>query len=216
MNTRIGYTIAAMSAYAALCVLFFAVRYSELYPSNRWIVAVPTVFAAIAALPLIRCGGAYVPLALAASALGDLWGSRDILLGQIGFFAAAHVFYICDFIRNAEFSLRRIIAAAPLTAALACYVVFVVRSIGSAAESVAVALYAAVIFGMGFCAVSQRRERKVWYAAAASLFILSDGMIAYGLAGGRIANSGLWIMITYYTAQGLFAWLFSMRRTPLD
>ena len=209
-------TLAIMATYTALCALFFAVRYSECYRSLRWVVALPAAFAALAASMSSRRGGAWIPLALAASAAGDAMGALNIFFGQVGFFAAAHIFFIMDFARRMNPSLRRLSAIAALALPTACYAGFIIMRTQSTAVSTAVGTYAAIILCMAASAILQIRRNYPWYVAAALLFVLSDGMIAYGIGGGRIPHSTVWIMTAYYAAQGIFAWLHMARLTPRD
>lgn len=211
-----GRTIVAMTVYAALCALFFAVRYSECYRSFRWSVALPAAFAAVATVSAARRGGIWIPLALAASAAGDVMGAQNMFFGQVGFFAVAHIFFICDFCRCMALSRRRLFGVAALAVPTFGYAAFVVGRAGQPAVGAAVAVYSVIIFGMAASAVMQKRTRYAWYVAAALLFVASDSMIAYGIAGGRIPNSTVWIMTSYYAAQGLFEWLHLMRRSRLD
>ena len=92
----------AVCVYIASVIAFFAIRYSALYPSNRWIVALPAIVAAVFTLLHYRRGGIFIPLALVASAAGDLMGAQHIFIAQVAYFALAHVFYIVDFSRAAS------------------------------------------------------------------------------------------------------------------
>ncbi len=205
-----------MAIYLVLCALFFVVRYSEYYSSNRFVVALPTAVIALAAMTAAHCGGILIPTALAASAVGDLMGAMNLFFGQVGFFAAAHIFFAYDFSRRIRLTFGRMAAAATSALAVAAYIVFVLRGIDSQPVSIAVAAYAFIIYCMLISAVMQSRRRRTWYLAAALLFVLSDGMIAYGIGGGRIPYATVWIMTAYYAAQGIFAWLFLSRTTHED
>lgn len=205
-----------MAVYAALCALFFAVRYSESYASRRFVVALPTAFIALAAMTAVRRGGMAIPAALAASALGDLMGSMNLFFGQVGFFAVAHIFFAYDFSRRIRLTFGRMAVTAISAITVAAYLVFVLRGIDSRPVSIAVAAYAFIIYCMLLSAVVQSRRRGAWYTAAAVLFVISDGLIAYGIGGGRLPYATVWIMTTYYAAQGIFARLFLLRNTPED
>lgn len=209
-------TAAVMAVYMALCALFFAVRYSESYASNRFVVALPTAFIAFATMTAVRRGGIAIPAALAVSAVGDLMGAMDLFFGQVGFFAVAHIFFAYDFSRRIRFSFGRVAVAAISALAVAAYLAFILRGIDRLAVSIAVASYAFIIYCMLLSAVMQSRSRGVWYTVAAVLFVISDGMIAYGIGGGRLPYATVWIMTTYYAAQGIFARLFLLRGTPED
>lgn len=205
-----------MAVYAVLCALFFAVRYSESYASHRFVVALPTAFIALAAMTAVRRGGMAIPAALAASAVGDLMGSMNLFFGQVGFFAVAHIFFTYDFSRHIRLSFGRMAVAATSALAVAAYLAFILRGIDSRPVSIAVAAYAIIIYCMLLSAVVQSRRRGAWYTAAAVLFVISDGLIAYGIGGGRLPYATVWIMTTYYAAQGIFARLFLLRDTPED
>lgn len=205
-----------MAVYAALCALFFAVRYSESYASRRFVAALPTAFIALTAMTAVRRGGMAIPAALAASALGDLMGSMNLFFGQVGFFAVAHIFFAYDFSRRMRLTFGRMAVTAISAITVAAYLVFVLRGIDSRPVYIAVAAYAFIIYCMLLSAVVQSRRRGAWYTAAAVLFVISDGLIAYGIGGGRLPYATVWIMTTYYAAQGIFARLFLLRDTPED
>lgn len=205
-----------MAVYAVLCALFFAVSYSESYASRRFVVALPTAFIALAAMTAGRRGGMAIPAALAASALGDLMGAMNLFFGQVGFFAVAHIFFAYDFSRRIRLTFGRMAIAATSALAVAAYLAFILRGIDSRPVSIAVAAYAIIIYCMLLSAVVQSRRRGAWYTAAAVLFVISDGLIAYGIGGGRLPYATVWIMTTYYAAQGIFARLFLLRDTPED
>lgn len=197
--------LSASAVFLILAVIFFFVR--------GWFVAVPTLFAAVVTAFAYKRGGVAIPLALLFSAAGDWAGSMDNFLMQVAFFAVGHICFICDFApRRDTHKSKRGVAA--LTIYMVAYLAFILSHISSKAELVAVTLYALIIFTMGATAILQRRCRYGWYVVAALLFILSDSLIVYGKYIGSIPNSTMWIMTTYYAAQGLFMTLHLMRRSP--
>ncbi len=197
--------LSALALFLLLAVIFFFV--------SGWFVAVPTLFAAVVTAFAHKRGGVAIPLALLFSAAGDWAGSMDNFLMQVAFFAVGHICFICDFAPRRD-SLKSKRGVAALTIYMVVYLTFILSHISSKTELVAVTLYALIIFTMGATAILQRRSRYGWYVAAALLFILSDSLIVYGKYIGSIPNSTMWIMTTYYAAQGLFMTLHLMRRSP--
>ncbi|MCI5718296.1 MAG: lysoplasmalogenase [Alistipes sp.] len=205
----------AVCVYVAAVVAFFVVRYSEAYAANRWIVALPTIVAAVFTLLHYRRGGIFVPLALVASAAGDLMGAQHLFIAQVAYFALAHIFYIVDFSRAASWRghCPRVAALAVVTTG---YLGLVLSHIGSAVEMAAVGVYGVIIFLMASCAVTQQRRHAVWYAVAALLFVVSDSMIVFNKYVGAVPYEDELVMTTYYAAQGLFAYLMLGREMSRD
>lgn len=79
-------------------------------------------------------------------------------------------------------------------------------------EIIAVSIYAAIIATMGASALTLNIKYKWWYVVAAMLFIFSDSVIVYNKYIEPISNASMWIMTTYYAAQGLFATLCLLRK----
>lgn len=198
----------ATAGYVVLAVAFFFIR--------GWFVAVPTLYAAIITASSAKRGGVAIPLALLCSAAGDWAGSTGNFLMQVAFFAIAHICFICDFAPRREARRGKMVGATALAIFTMLYLGFILSHISSRAEFVAVAIYALIIYTMGATAIFQRRRLYGWYVGAALLFILSDSLIVYGKYIGTIPNRTLWIMITYYAAQGLFMALHLSRRPDAE
>ena len=146
MNSKsTTYTTLAVAGYLALAVTFFFVR--------GWFVAVPTLFAAVMAAINCRKGGNAIPLALLFSAAGDYAGSTGDFIMQVGFFAVAHICYICDFAPHRVAQRPRMIGATALAAITILYLGFVLSHIAEQIE-----------FGVGynipFVSKSKRRDSK--------------------------------------------------------
>lgn len=209
MNSKsTTYTALAVAGYLALAVTFFFIR--------GWFVAVPTLFAAVMAAINCRKGGNAIPLALLFSAAGDYAGSTGDFIMQVGFFAVAHICYICDFAPRRVAQRPRMIGATALAAITITYLGFVLSHIAEQAEFLAVAVYALIIYIMGATAIFQRRLHYGWYVAAALLFILSDSLIVFSKYIAPIPNRNAWVMVTYYAAQGLFMTLHLLRRPSAE
>lgn len=207
-----GQKIALVAEFLILAVLYFFVGEwgCGWLICRRW-VAVPTLFATVATALNFRRGGWLIPLALLASSAGDWAGAMGEFIFQIAFFAVAHIFYIADFVPKCKFTLKRIVALVLFSAIVLPFLGYVLMHIGDRVEMIAVAIYGVLIYSMGFTALIQNRRFSMFYAIAAMLFIFSDSCIAYSRFVEHIPNATMWIMTTYYAAQGIFCTLHLTR-----
>ena len=145
---------------------------------------------------------ACVPVAgaLLLSAAGDAAGAVHDFLLQMFLFALAHVAYIRYFLPSAEFSRRRIAAAAVVGAGI-------VPRVASSVERTGVALYGTVIAAMLLSVLFYRGRYAPGFRVAALLFVFSDATIAWNKFVEPLPDATLRIMSTYYAAQYLFALL---------
>ena len=131
----------------------------------------------------------------------------DFLL-QMFLFALAHVAYIRYFLPSAEFSRRRIAAAAVVGAGLLLFLFAgIVPRVASSVERTGVALYGAVIAAMLLSVLFYRGRYAPGFRVAALLFVFSDATIAWNKFVEPLPDATLRIMSTYYAAQYLFALL---------
>ena len=198
----------ATGIYAALAVFYF------LPPDIPGKIALPVALLAAFSfriLPWMMC------LALTASALGDFMGAFDNFMGQIEFFALAHLCLIVFFVHrwfhdraafaragghHPETKPARIIVLAAIV--LGILVFAMARIVPDAPEGIirgSVAMYAVIICMMFFCALVQRSRV---YAAAAFLFVFSDAVIGWNAFVGHVCGEKYMIMIPYYAAQLMF------------
>ena len=207
-----GQKIALVAGFLILDVLYFFVGDwgCDWLICRRW-VAVPTLFATVATALNFKRGGWLIPLALFASSAGDWAGAMGKFIFQIAFFAVAHIFYIADFAPKCKFTLKRIVALVLFSAIVLPFLGYVLMHIGDRVEMIAVAIYGVLIYSMGFTALIQNRRFSMFYAIAAMLFIFSDSCIAYNRFVEHIPNATMWIMTTYYAAQGIFCTLHLTR-----
>ncbi len=207
-----GQKIALVAGFLILAVLYFFVGDwgCDWLICRRW-VAVPTLFATVATALNFRRGGWLIPLALLASSAGDWAGAMGEFIFQIAFFAVAHIFYIADFAPKCKFSVKRTVALVLFSAIVLPFLGYVLMHIGDRVEMIAVAIYGVLIYSMGFTALIQNRKFSMFYAIAAMLFIFSDSCIAYNRFVEHIPNATMWIMTTYYAAQGIFCTLHLTR-----
>ena len=207
-----GQKIALVAGFLILAVLYFFVGDwgCDWLICRRW-VAVPTLFATLATALNFRRGDWLIPLALLASSAGDWAGAMGEFIFQIAFFAVAHIFYIADFAPKCRFTLKRTVALVLFSAIVLPFLGYVLMHIGDRVELIAVAIYGVLIYSMGFTALIQNRKFSMFYAIAAMLFIFSDSCIAYNRFVDHIPNATMWIMTTYYAAQGIFCTLHLSR-----
>lgn len=208
MNKTKIYNIVWVAVYLVLAAIFFYIR--------GWFVAVPTLFAAVATATNCKAGGNMIPLALLASAAGDYAGSTGNFIMQVAFFAVAHIFYIFDFLPRRTTLRSNMRYATGLAVVTISYLGFVLAHIQSQVEFIAVAIYGLIIFTMGATAIFQQRPLKWWYVVAALLFILSDSLIVFGKYIAKIPYGSIWVMTTYYAAQGIFMTLHLRRKSLAD
>ena len=149
-----------------------------------------------------------VLFALLLSAAGDAAGAVHDFLLQMFLFALAHVAYIRYFLPSAEFSRRRIAAAAVVGAGLLLFLFAgIVPRVASSVERTGVALYGTVIAAMLFSVLFYRGRYAPGFRVAALLFVFSDATIAWNKFVEPLPDATLRIMSTYYAAQYLFALL---------
>ena len=171
-------------------------------------------FSTGAPLPCKVCyPAAWLSLVLFASALllsaaGDAAGAVHDFLLQMFLFALAHVAYIRYFLPSAEFSRRRIAAAAVVGAGLLLFLFAgIVPRVASSVERTGVALYGTVIAAMLLSVLFYRGRYAPGFRVAALFFVFSDATIAWNKFVEPLPDATLRIMSTYYAAQYLFALL---------
>jgi alkenylglycerophosphocholine/alkenylglycerophosphoethanolamine hydrolase len=198
--------------YEIIGVFFILTLYYFIAEHSSWFIAMPALFLGLATLAHSREGGWAIPAALFLSAIGDYQGSEHNFILQVLFFALAHIFYIVDFLPKRNPSNRnKYVASIPYIYAVA-FLILLISHMNHAVEMVAVVIYALIIATMGASALVMEIKHKWWYVIAAVLFIFSDSVIVYNKYIEHIPNASLWIMTTYYAAQGLFATLCLLRR----
>lgn len=197
------------AVYLIAAVVFFAIP--SMSRISIWIPVALLAVTCAASNGQYRWLGA---LALAASAVGDVFGGRGMLLPQIGSFTIAQILYAVIFISIGKWNARRIpMALIPL--AIAAVVGSRVLPNTSGVFTVGLCVYITVIVAMSVSAMFV--ERKGWWMLVVGvlLFVLSDSVIAWNLFVERIPRAGLIIMTTYYAAQALL-WSCLVRWTDKE
>lgn len=159
-----------------------------------------------------------ITFAMAFSAIGDYFGSCSNFIGQMGFFALAHVSFIFFFVDRyfkkvePDFKLtgkaKGFLALMIMCAALILYVAFT-RILPEASEGIVrtgVGIYACLICTM---LISAMLQRSSLYALGALLFVFSDFTLAWNKFVDPIEHSRYFIIVPYYLAQ----WLLYIRST---
>ncbi len=159
-----------------------------------------------------------ITLALLFSALGDYMGSCHNFLGQMGFFALGHVFYIIYFAKR---YFTKVELDRKLTAKAKGYLAMVIfctlALLGTAYFKIApqapagiirtgVCIYATIISMM---LVSALLQRSSVFALGAVLFVFSDFILAWNKFVEPVPYRGYLVMVPYYLAQ----WLLFIRAT---
>ena len=191
---------------AAAYLLFYVGRSPSL---NRTVIKTLAI-AALAALAVIMDGPWLLVAALALSALGDLFISRDgeaAFLAGLGSFLLAHVAYVALFWGVAGGSLSPTFAGV-----FAIYALGMLRWLWPhlAGMKAPVCAYIAVIYAMGVTAAAA--PVALWpIIAGAALFVISDSVLAaetfvFKDRPRRWTAPVVWV--TYYASQVLIAAAF--------
>lgn len=157
-------------------------------------------------------------LAMLCSALGDYMGSCGNFIGQMGFFALAHIWIISYFIKRYKEKVepdRKLTAKAKgyMTMVIFCTlalltVAFTVVLPGApkGIEKIGASCYAVIISTMLLLGLLQRSSL---YALGAVLFVFSDFILAWNRFVEPVPYRNYLVLGTYYMAQ----WLLFIRST---
>ena len=160
-----------------------------------------------------------ITLALLFSAAGDYFGSCGNFLGQMGFFALAHVMYIVYLAgryftkveRDRKLTLKaKGYLSMVVFCTLALLAVVFVRIVPATDQGViriGVAVYACLICIMMLCALLQRSSL---FALGAVLFVFSDFILAWNKFVEPVPYRTYLVLVPYFLAQ----WLLFIRATP--
>lgn len=160
-----------------------------------------------------------ISLALLFSALGDYFGSCANFIGQMGFFAIAHVCYIVYFInryltkveRDRKLTLKAKGYLGMVTfctlALLATAFFKIVPCVEPGIIKTGVCIYACLISSMMFLALLQRSSL---FALGAVIFVFSDFILAWNKFVEPVPYRQYLVLVPYFLAQ----WLLFIRATP--
>ncbi len=157
-------------------------------------------------------------LAFLFSALGDFMGSCDNFLGQMGFFAIGHIWFIVYFTKR---YFRKVEPDRKLTGKAKGYLAMVLFctlalllvaffKIAPGAQAgiirIGVCIYALIISTM---LVSALLQRSSLFALGAVLFVFSDFILAWNKFVEPVPYRHYLVLVTYFLAQ----WLLFIRST---
>ena len=157
-------------------------------------------------------------LAMLFSALGDYMGTCGNFIGQMGFFAIAHIWIISYFVKRYREKVepdKKLTAKAKgyLSMVVFCtlallFVAFTVMLPGApkGIEKIGASCYAVIISTMLLLGLLQRSSL---YALGAVLFVFSDFILAWNRFVEPVPYRNYLVLGTYYMAQ----WLLFIRST---
>lgn len=152
-------------------------------------------------------------LAFLFSCTGDAFGAGGSFIGQMGFFALAHVMLIWGFVRGLRVvstgsttAGERVWIGGGLAAVAAVFILACAVVLPSIEDSVLVwgcGIYALLICTMASLAMLQHSPL---FALGALLFVISDLILSWNRFVGPVACEKYLIMVPYYLGQALL-WL---------
>ena len=188
--------------FVALAILYF----STVQCSSK--LAYPVAFLALMALIDYKHIGIWMVYGLVFSALGDWQGTQGNFFRQMALFGLAHIAYICYFASRLENKDNEKAGWATWLCVLigvAAYIKVVpMVPLGTLRSGVIV--YCLLILAMLRMAL---RQRDIWFALGAALFVISDFILAWNKFVSPIDHASWCIMVPYYGAQ----WLLFFRAT---
>lgn len=158
-------------------------------------------------------------IAMLFSAIGDYMGTCGNFIGQMGFFALAHIWIITYFIKRYISKVepdRKLTSKAKgyiamilfCTIALLCIAFFkIIPGAPAGIEKIGASCYAVIICSMLVMALLQRSSL---YALGAVLFVFSDFILAWHRFVEPVPHRNYLVLVTYFLAQ----WLLFVRSTP--
>lgn len=197
-----------MAFYLAFAVLYFIPSDALNYSFVKFKIAYPVAILALAA----AYGGfrwTWV-LAFVFSCTGDAMGAYGSFVGQMSFFALAHVMLISGFLLNGlkGSALRKTVVGVAVAAILAVVFVFVIPCAPVGFIRVGCAIYAVLIAVMAGLSCMQHSRL---FAFGALLFLISDSILGWNKFVSLLPASTWLIMVPYYLGQ-LLLWLGSGRK----
>ncbi|WP_440073260.1 lysoplasmalogenase [Streptosporangium sp. OZ121] len=135
-------------------------------------------------------------------------GAGVFVLGM-GLFAVAHACYVTYFVRGGALPELRRRPHVPAAYAVVWVILITVLWPGLGALRIPVAVYSLILTATAVTALGYGPRAGL----GGALFLLSDALIAFRLAGVEVPHSGIWVMLSYIAAQFLIASGASRPRT---
>jgi uncharacterized membrane protein YhhN len=206
-----------IALYIGISLIFLCTLGISPYPGSFIIKAIPAIILAIASLrnhdiPKIR----YMVFGFLFSAVGDIFLELDrtnFFVHGLGSFLIAHIFYsIGLFTKKSSIKDHKRVASAMILFSMT--MIFILSpKLGNLL--IPVSLYILVISIMGVLSCGFL-DNSPLVTLGASLFIISDSLIAVDKFLMPIPMAGIFIMVTYYAANFLIAYGFlNQRGRPL-
>ncbi|MER5643885.1 lysoplasmalogenase [Streptosporangium sp. NPDC002524] len=192
---------AVLVAFWVCCAVHLALGVAGAAPLDS--VTKALLMPLLAAWVLARRGPRPLVAALLLSWGGDVALEVDgLFLPGMTLFAAAHVCYVTYFVREGALGALRRRPAVPVAYAALWVVLILVLWPGLGDLRLPVAAYSLLLTATAVTAAGHGR----WIGAGGALFLLSDTLIAFELAGlPRLPAHGFLIMATYLAGQYLLA-----------
>ena len=206
MQNRLSPAMCAFVQAAALATTANACGWSEVYLWAKPLALLVLMVAAWQSSAGIL-GRKWLMLALALSLLGDvlLMGEGLFVPGLVAFLLA-HLSYIQLFRQDAPWLRSRRAVAVCISAAAVIFVGLDQNGLPTELR-VPVAAYVLVIATMAAQAWGRARHlysaASLWVAWGSVSFMLSDTLLAFDKFVSPLPYAGLWVLATYYLAQGL-------------
>ncbi len=206
MQNRLSPAMCAFVQAAALATTANACGWSEVY---LWAKPLALLVLMVAAWQSSAglLGRKWLMLALALSLLGDvlLMGEGLFVPGLVAFLLA-HISYIQLFRQDAPWLRSRRALAVCISAAAVIFVGLDQNGLPTELR-VPVAAYVLVIATMAAQAWGRAKHlysaASLWVAWGSVSFMLSDALLAFDKFVSPLPYAGLWVLATYYLAQGL-------------
>jgi uncharacterized membrane protein YhhN len=206
MQNRLSPAMCAFVQAAALATTANACGWSEVYLWAKPLALLVLMVAAWQSSAGIL-GRKWLMLALALSLLGDvlLMGEGLFVAGLVAFLLA-HISYIQLFRQDAPWLRSRRAVAVCISAAALIFVGLDQNGLPTELR-VPVAAYVLVIATMAAQAWGRAKHlysaSSLWVAWGSLSFMLSDTLLAFDKFVSLLPYAGLWVLATYYLAQGL-------------
>ena len=206
LQNRLSPAMCAFVQAAALATAANACGWSEVYLWAKPLALLVLIFAAWQGSAGIK-GRSWLMVALALSLAGDvlLMGQGMFVYGLVAFLLA-HLSYIQLFRQDAPWLHSRRAVAIAISAAAVVFVGLDQNGLPSELR-VPVAAYVLVIATMAAQAWGRAKHlgtaASVWVAWGSVSFMLSDTLLAIDKFVSPLPYAGLWVLATYYLAQGL-------------
>lgn len=198
--------------------------FSLLYLGVLYYLPFQAYFAVLKVLPILLLVGLVVKYldehiayrkrimwALVLSACGDVALVFDGLaygfeIG-LGCFLLGHICYIAAFIPHYRPSGRMAINGIALSIIAGLVLITIWPSVPDL--RIPVFIYAVTLVMMAMLSSVQNVDALHWLGLGGLMFVISDSLLVLNMFWQPIAYGGLWVMLTYYLAQGLlaFTWL---------